>query len=82
MKRSTLFCALVACMATLSSAQAAEVGLRGAVDVGLTLSRTTDGTTLSLTNGNYVGSEFTFFGEENLANNNVVGFNLTSGLQR
>lgn len=79
MKRSILAAALVMSGALMGSAQATEVGLRGAIDLGLTVSHTTNGTTLSETANNYVGSEVTLFGEENLANNNVVGFNLTAG---
>lgn len=59
--------------------QAAEVGIRGAVDIGLTLSHTKDGTTLTETTGNYVGSEVTLFGEEELRPGTSAGFVLTTG---
>ena len=73
-----LAAALLLCFGTLT-AQAAEVGIRGAVDLGLTYTDNDDGSTFAQTSNNYVGSEITIFGEEELANKNKIGFVLTNG---
>ena len=76
--RTTLVAALVAGLFTVSAAEAADFSMRGAFDVGLTYSHTKAGDTLRMDPGQYVGSEITLMGEENLGAA-TVGFNLTLG---
>jgi len=62
-----------------AAAHAEGVSIKGAVDLGLTLTHAHHGKTkFSMTPDNYVGSEFGLFGEELLDGGNRVGFALRS----
>lgn len=65
--------------AAVMTAQAGEVGVRGALDLGFSYTHNDDGSSFAMTSNNYVGSEITLFGEEELNGSNKAGFVLTNG---